>query len=601
VSDFWTGRGQPWEHDPGPAKNRAWAGLFAATPNYRGLSKAVLGREGFRWHFGPMFYRGRLTDGDVKVLVIGQEGAQDESLGHRSFVGGTGARMQHVLNHLGITRSYLFLNTFVYPIYGQYNDDLRPLAQDPDSPIVEHRHRIFDEVLARNDLRLVIAVGTAAKESVVTWIKSHGGTCPSGASDVSKFTPAGVLGPRTRAVGVLHPGGASKGGSTTAIIADFKRALGKIDDWADADPAWLPPDTGESRKPASAYKYSSAPIPFRDLPFGTTWRVGRGATSSNRKDNQRSIQIFSAAGRYNGEGASLSYSSTATGSNEGYAEEAADVPYEPPKKRPDDHDPGPSAALARLLMGGAPGLAWPDFAALGVRAHPSFGTGPIYRGRLSGVSLYVIADQEAPDDLFTGRAMTGDAGQRFQSFLTAAGLTKRYTIVRVAPVDTLDLTAAQQQKVTDDPKLRAIHQAVLDAVDGASPSLAAVVAVGPNAVRLAGALDTHGHPVVAMKAWVQTGAKASWQQALTQLSQLTYPTDVAATFSFDGKRGQIPRIDLPYGTLRWQGSSGDRGVRAKRGGTPSPDYLKVFMPSWAFQLLPPPLTAAEQAKVDDLG
>jgi hypothetical protein len=42
-------------------------------------------------------------------------------------------------------------------------------------------------------------------------------------------------------------------------------------------------------------------------------------------------------------------------------------------------------------------------------------------------------------------------------------------------------------------------------------------------------------------------------------------------------------------------------VRAKSGGKASPDYLKVFMPTWAFQLLPPPLTAAEQAKVDDIG
>ena len=88
-----------------------------------------------------MFYRGRLTDGDVKVLVIGQEGAQDESLGHRSFVGGTGSRMQHVLNHLGITRSYLFLNTFVYPIFGQYNAKLRgPGAGPATRPIVQHRH-----------------------------------------------------------------------------------------------------------------------------------------------------------------------------------------------------------------------------------------------------------------------------------------------------------------------------------------------------------------------------------------------------------------------------------------------------------------------------
>ena len=126
MNEYWNGRGVPWEHDPGPSAQ--WATLFSKTPNYRGLGKAVLGGEQFRWHFGPMFYRGRLTDDDVKVLVIGQEGAQDESLGHRSFVGGTGARMQHVLNHLGINRSYLFLNTFLYPIFGQYTAQLRGLA-----------------------------------------------------------------------------------------------------------------------------------------------------------------------------------------------------------------------------------------------------------------------------------------------------------------------------------------------------------------------------------------------------------------------------------------------------------------------------------------
>ena len=179
MNDYWEGRGAPWEYDPGPPKNRSWPRLFAETPNYRALGTAVIGHEQFRWHFGPMFYRGRLGDNQVKVVVIGQEGAQDESLAHRSFTGGTGARMQYFLNYLGITRSYLFLNTFVYPIFGQYSGDkLRWLAQDPDSPIVKHRHKLYNYVLARNDVHLIIAVGNAAKESVVTWVTSRGGTCP---------------------------------------------------------------------------------------------------------------------------------------------------------------------------------------------------------------------------------------------------------------------------------------------------------------------------------------------------------------------------------------------------------------------------------------
>ena len=117
-------RGNPREHDPGPPSSSGWAELFAGTPNYRGLGRAVVGREAFRWHHGPMFFRGRL-DGSAKVMVVGQEGAQDESLSHRSFTGGTGARMQYLLRFLGVDRSYLFLNSFVYPIFGQYTPDLR--------------------------------------------------------------------------------------------------------------------------------------------------------------------------------------------------------------------------------------------------------------------------------------------------------------------------------------------------------------------------------------------------------------------------------------------------------------------------------------------
>ena len=172
--EWWDGRGHPSEHDPGPAPNRRWARLFAEVPNYRGLGVAVTGRESFRWHFGPMFYRGRLGDDDVKVLIVGQEGAQDESLAHRSFAGGSGARMQHFLNHLGITHSYLFLNTFCYPIFGQYGQHLHWLARDAGSPIAAHRNEIFDYVVARNDLQLVVAVGTAAKEAVAAWFQTHG-------------------------------------------------------------------------------------------------------------------------------------------------------------------------------------------------------------------------------------------------------------------------------------------------------------------------------------------------------------------------------------------------------------------------------------------
>ena len=591
-------RGNPWEHDPGPQNSSGWAELFAGTPNYRGLGRAVLGREAFRWQHGPMFFRGRL-DGSARVLVVGQEGAQDESLSHRSFTGGTGARMLYLLRFLGLDRSYLFLNSFVYPIFGQYTPDLRPLAQDPRSPIVVHRNRIFDKAVAEGDVRLVIAVGRAAKESVVTWIEAHGGTAQPEALETASL---GSLPNRLRAVGVLHPGSAASG-STAAIKADFVRAIGHVRDWLQADPGWLPADPGVARDLTAPFPYSSLAIPFRDFPFGTCPRLGRGGTSSNRTDNQRAIRLFSEAGKYNASGAHLRDPSSADGSDEGYADDPGDLAYEPPRAAPRAFDPGPPADIARLLAGGEPGFAWPGFAALGVTADPSFGTGPVYRGRFRGLSLFILADQESDDDTFTGRALSGDAGQRFQGFLEAAGLTKSYLIIRTLPVDTLDLSPAQRLALADNPLVQAFHRELLSRLRTQNTGATALLAMGPGARRLAPAVVPAGLDVIDLAAPGEPDFLTSWQAALAQLADRAYTRDLAKpTFTGPAARSQLPRIDLPHGTLRWAGTSGDRAVRPvdTDTGTPSPDYLKLFLPAWAANLDPAPLTAEEQLAAKEL-
>jgi len=591
-------RGDPWEHDPGPTTASGWAALFADTPNYRGLGRAVLGREAFRWHHGPMFFRGRL-DGSAKVVLVGQEGAQDESLSHRSFTGGTGARMQHFLRHIGLDRSYLFLNSFVYPIFGQYSDMLRRIAQDLRSPITQHRNRILDKAVVDGDVRLVVAVGRAAKESIATWVRAHGGSAdPNQLHDAT----LGSLPSRVRLVGVVHPGSAS-GGSTGAIRADFQRACNVIRDRVDADPGWLPADPGVPRNLDAAYQYRSAAIPHRDFPFGTCPRLGRGGTSSNRSDNQRGIRLFSANGRYNAVGADLRDPSTATGSRDGYDDDAGDLPYEPPRAAATAFDRGPPGDLARLLLGGEPGLAWPDFAARGVTSDASFGVGPIYRGRFGNLSLIVLADQASDDDLFTGRALSGDAGQHLDQLLLAAGITRRYLVVRTLPVGTLDLTQARRNSLLDLPQVQALHRELLQRVLAQNPDVTALLALGPGAQRLAPQVAPAGLEVIGLAAHGASGAAASWQAALDRLATRAYPRDVAnPTFRLSAGRGQLPRADLPYGTLRWVGTSGDRAVRPTDLdlGRPSPDYLKLFAPAWVAQLAPAPLSPAEQAAADQL-
>ena len=591
-------RGDPWNHDAGPANSSGWAELFAETPNYRGLARAVVRRDAFRWHHGPMFYRGRL-DGSAKVVIVGQEGAQDESLSHRSFTGGTGARMQHFLRFVGLDRSYLFLNSFVYPIVGQYTTDLQALAQDPVSPIAAHRKLIFDKAIVDGDVRLVVAVGRAAKESVASWVVAHGGDAdPDQLHDASM----GDLPSRVHLVGVLHPGGAA-GGSTSGIRASFQSAVNRVRDWLTQDPGWLLVDPGMNRNLATPYPYQSAPIPYRDFPFGTCPRLGRGGTSSNRSDSQRAIRLFSAAGQYNARGAHLVDPTSAPGTNIGYDEDSGDLPYEPPRGQPRVFDPGPPSDLARLLLGGDPAFPWPDFKALGVTSDPSFGVGPIYRGRFRQVSVVVLADQRSHDDLFTGRAMSGEAGQWFQAFLRAGGITRRYLIVRTIPVDTLDLTAARRRSIVEDAKLQALHRELLMQVKSANGNLAVLVAMGPTARLLASAVAPAGVPVVELAAHGESGWSASWQAALDNLSGLSYVRDLASpTFTVPTQRSQLPRIDLPYGTPRWVGTSGDRGVRPTDTdlNKPSPDYLKVFLPRWVADLAPAALTPAEQAAADQL-
>jgi uracil-DNA glycosylase len=591
------GRGDPWEHDPGPAASSGWAELFASTPNYRGLGLAVLGREAFRWHHGPMFFRGRL-DGSAKVVVVGQEGAQDESLSHRSFTGGTGARMQHLLRHLGLDRSYLFLNSFVYPIFGQYTDDLRPLAQDPRSPIVAHRHLIFDKAILDGDARLVIAVGNAAKESVATWVHAHGGSADP--DHLDNATLGGLPG-RLRLVGVLHPGSATSGSGP--IKADFQRACNRIKGWLDADPGWLPPDPGVPRDLTAPFQYKSAAIPYRDFPFGTCPRLGHGGTSSNRTDAQRGIRLFSAHGVYNAAGARLQDPSTAGGSHDGYDDDPGDLPYEPPRSAATAFDPGPPSNFARLLLGLEPGLAWPDFAALGVSSHASFGAGPLYRGRFQDLSMVVLADQASDDDLFSGRALSGDAGQRLERFLRAAGLTRGYLILRTLPVDTLDLTQTVRNLLVDQPKVQALHSELLRRVCSQNPKARVLLALGAGAQRLAAQVAPAGVEVIPLAKADTSGVAASWQAALDQLATRSYPRDLASpSFQLPSGRGQVPRIDLPYGTLRWVGTSGDRAVRPVDLdlGKPSPDYLKLFVPSWVAKLPPAALTPAERAAADQL-
>lgn len=111
----------------------------------------------FRLEWGPIFHRGRL-DGSAKLLVIGQDPAAHEVVCRRILVGVAGSRLQGLLAKVGLRRSYVMINTFVY---GQVRTDESKFATQPR--IAFYRRLWLDAILAKSpDLRAVVSLGPTA-------------------------------------------------------------------------------------------------------------------------------------------------------------------------------------------------------------------------------------------------------------------------------------------------------------------------------------------------------------------------------------------------------------------------------------------------------
>jgi len=118
----------------------------------------------FRVEWGPIFHRGRL-DGSARVLIIGQDPAQHETVVRRILVGEAGRRVQGFLAKLGITRSYAFINTYLYSVYGSVKAKTRKNAQ-----LIDYRNRWIEALLSTGRIEAVVALGTAADEAWKFWL-----------------------------------------------------------------------------------------------------------------------------------------------------------------------------------------------------------------------------------------------------------------------------------------------------------------------------------------------------------------------------------------------------------------------------------------------
>lgn len=226
----------------------------------------------FRAEWGPIFHRGRL-DGTARVLILGQDPAAHESITRRILVGEAGQRIQGLLAKIGITTSYVMINTFVYSVYGQGGGN----RHAKDAEIAAYRHRWLDallvpeapgEIPAGGPITAVITLGSLAKNAYVMWAKTR----PEIAAALHH---AAVKHP-------TYPDSASAAGQITLAAATTKL----LTDWNQNLPALrrnIVPDDASAANPPVPYGRTwqdgdLAPIPEADLPAGSPawWRSLEG-------------------------------------------------------------------------------------------------------------------------------------------------------------------------------------------------------------------------------------------------------------------------------------------------------------------------------------
>lgn len=233
----------------------------------------------FRVEWGPIFHRGRL-DGSARLLIIGQDPAQSESVVRRILVGEAGHRTQGLIAKLGFDHSYLLVNTFLYSVYGQAGGE----QHKNDAAIVTYRNRWLDAIFAGNQIEAVVALGALADDAWQKW----------------KATPAG----QAHSPGyehITHP--TEPESSSGADPAKLKQAIAAmLQNWNQAlarlHPLIAHPDVSG---PLVPYGDAFAPndrveIPEFDVPAGipdwmrspAAWAQRQGATAA---DKRRDITI----------------------------------------------------------------------------------------------------------------------------------------------------------------------------------------------------------------------------------------------------------------------------------------------------------------------
>jgi uracil-DNA glycosylase len=228
----------------------------------------------FRVEWGPIFHRGRL-DGSARVLVLGQDPAQHETIVRRILVGRAGRRVQGFLAKLGITRSYVLVNTFLYSVYGSVK-----ASTARGAALVDYRNRWLDALLVGSNVEAVLALGLQAQRAWEAW----------------KATPNGQT-VDVAFAHVLHP--TYPESKTGRKQPEYRRELAALLRNWNAALATLHPAVQHPDRPTPLVTYAEAfrdgeepPVPADDFPAGipawmrdSGWAERKGTTPEKKRAN----------------------------------------------------------------------------------------------------------------------------------------------------------------------------------------------------------------------------------------------------------------------------------------------------------------------------
>ena len=222
------------EFEKGPSA--AMAKLLLQHPDYTPV------KDFFWFNWGPVFYRGRL-DKSARILCVASDPGPTERISGRALIGNAGQRVQGFLSKIGITKSYVCLNGFIYSLHPSNLSDGIELLSDPVH--TKWRNKIFKKATGTS-LQAIVAFGEIAKKAVSLW---------TGKGNTPVFE-------------TYHP---SYRFGESRLTADWNRVITALRGIITKDP------DGNNDLPLygnAIVESDYSPVPRRDFPFGTANFLG---------------------------------------------------------------------------------------------------------------------------------------------------------------------------------------------------------------------------------------------------------------------------------------------------------------------------------------